>query len=155
MRPDIAFLPTPNDAVDALLDLADVQPQDVVYDLGCGDGRILIRASQRWGTQGVGIDIDPICIAGTQATVTAAGLSHLISLRCENLYESDLRSATVVVLYLLPHLNMRLRPRLQHQLRSGARIVSHQFDMGDWQPDRTIHLPESEEDSVLYLWTIF
>ncbi len=154
MRPDIAYIPTPTDAIDALLDLAQVGPEDVLYDLGCGDGRVLIRAAQRWGTRGVGIDIDPERLAQTRLALQAAGVESLITLHQQNLYDTDLHAATVVMVYLLPHLNVKLRPRLQSQLRSGARIVSHQFDMGDWQPDRILHLVPSEEDSTLYLWVI-
>lgn len=151
-RPDIAYIPTPEDVVDALLDLAQVGPEDVLYDLGCGDGRLLIRAAQRWGTRGVGIDIDPARIAQTDAIVKVHGLSKQIELRQENLYDTELQPATVVALYLLPHLNLRLRSRLWHQLKPGSRVVSHQFDMGDWSPNQVIHLPESEEESTLYLW---
>lgn len=153
-RPDIAYIPTPPDAIDALLALAQVQGADRLYDLGCGDARILIRAAQRWGTRGVGIDIDAARIAQSQGAIDAAGLAHLITLRQENLYESDLRPATVVFLYLLPHLNLRLRPRLWQQLAPGTRIISHQFDMGDWTPDEVVTLDASEEDSTLYLWIV-
>ena len=153
-RPDIAYIPTPNDAVEALLDLAQVGADDLLYDLGSGDGRLLIRAAQRWGTRGVGIDIDPAQIAQAQANVDAAGVTDYITLRQENLYESDVRSATVVALYLLPHLNLRLRPRLWAQLRSGTRVISHQFDMGDWTPTQVLKLMPSEEESTLYLWVI-
>lgn len=153
-RPDIAYIPTPQDAVEAMLKLARVGPEDVLYDLGCGDGRLLIRAAQRWGTRGVGIDIDPACLEKAQANAEAQGLSHLVTLQQGNLYECDFTSATVVALYLLPHLNLRLRPRLLQQLRSRSRIVSHQFDMGDWQPDQVLKLIPSEEDSTLYLWVI-
>lgn len=153
-RPDIAYIPTPADAVEEILALAEVGSEDILYDLGCGDGRLLIRAAQRWGTQGVGVDIDPARIAEAQAAIDAAALSELITLRHENLYDTDVRSATVVYLYLLPHLNRRLRPRLQHQLRPGSRVISHQFDMGDWKPTKWVKLSPSEEDSILYLWVI-
>ncbi|MEM6520249.1 MAG: methyltransferase domain-containing protein [Cyanobacteria bacterium P01_C01_bin.70] len=153
-RPDIAYIPTPYDAVDAMLQLAQVSLDDVVYDLGCGDGRLLIRAAQRWGTRGVGIDIDVDCIQLACRNVQTAKVADLVTLHQGNLYESDVTAATVVTLYLLPHLNLRLRPRLLQQLRSGARIVSHQFDMGDWQPDRQVQLPSSEEESTLYLWKV-
>lgn len=153
-RPDIAYIPTPNDAVEAMLTLAQVGGSDVLYDLGCGDGRLLIRAAQQWGTRCVGVDIDPVRIAQTQAIVEAANLSDLITLQQANLYDADLRSATVVMLYLLPHLNLRLRPHLLAQLGSGSRVVSHQFDMGDWPPAQVLELAPSEEDSTLYLWVI-
>jgi len=151
-RPDIAYIPTPDDAVEAMLELAQVGPDDVLYDLGCGDGRLLIRAAQRWGTPGVGIDVDPAMVAKAKAQVDAAGCANLVTLRQGNLYDCDLRSATVVALYLLPHLNLRLRPRLWEQLAPGARVVSHQFDMGDWEPTQIVKLIPSEEESTLYLW---
>lgn len=153
-RPDIAYIPTPYDAVEAMLTLAQVGPDDVLYDLGCGDGRLLIEAARRWGTRGVGIDIDPACLQLAQQRVQAAGVDHLITLQAGNLYESDVSDATVIALYLLPHLNVRLLPRLLQQLRPGARIVSHQFDMGDWEPDQMLQLPASEEESTIYVWRI-
>ena len=153
-RPDIAYIPTPLDAVEAMLQLAQVGPQDVLYDLGCGDGRLLIRAAQRWGTRGVGIDVDPTCLDAARSAAQQAGVDHLITLQQGNLYECDVSAATVVMLYLLPHLNLRLRPRLWQQLRSGARVVSHQFDMGDWPPDQVMELRPSEEESTVYLWRL-
>ncbi|MGD1859363.1 MAG: SAM-dependent methyltransferase [Leptolyngbyaceae cyanobacterium] len=153
-RPDIAYIPTPYDAVDAMLRLAQVSSHDVLYDLGCGDGRLLIRAAQQWGSRGVGIDIDADCLQLAHRHVQAAGVADLVTLQQGNLYASDVTEATVVMLYLLPHLNLRLRPRLRQQLRSGARIVSHQFDMGDWAPDQQIQLPDSAEESTLYLWKV-
>lgn len=153
-RPDIAYIPTPDDAVEAMLHLAQVGPADVLYDLGCGDGRLLIAAAQRWGTQGVGIDIDPNCLHLAQHQAQKAGVAHLIALQQGNLYESDVSAATVVALYLLPHLNVRLLPRLLQQLRPGSRIVSHQFDMGDWAPEQMLQLPSSEEESTIYMWRV-
>ena len=153
-RPDIAYIPTPLDAVEAMLQLAQVGPQDVLYDLGCGDDRLLIRAAQRWGTRGVGIDIDANCLDEARSAAQQAGVDHLITLQQGNLYDCDVSAATVVTLYLLPHLNMRLRPRLWQQLRSGARVVSHQFDMGDWLPDEVMELRPSEEESTVYLWRL-
>lgn len=153
-RPDIAFIPTPYDAIEAMLELAGITPEDVVYDLGCGDGRLLIRAAQRFGARGVGIDIDPVLLAKARTRAEAAGVSDRITLRQENLYETQFADATVVFLYLLPHLNLRLLPQLRRQLQPGACIVSHQFDLGDWPPDQVVPLIPSEEDSTLYLWTV-
>jgi SAM-dependent methyltransferase len=152
-RPDIAFIPTPADAIEAMLDLAQITAADRLYDLGCGDGRLLIRAVQRCGCRGVGIDVDPVQIGAAISAAQAAGVSDRIVFRQENLYTSDFTEATVVALYLLPHLNLRLRPRLL-ALHPGTRIVSHQFDMGDWLPDQVVKLEPSEEDSTLYLWTV-
>jgi trans-aconitate methyltransferase len=154
MRPDIAYIPTPLDAVEAMLDLAAVSQADVVYDLGCGDGRLLIQAAHRCGARGVGIDIDPDRVAEAQRNAQTAGVSDRLSFRQCNLYDSDFSDATVIMLYLMPHLNLRLRPRLQAQLQPGSRIVSHQFDMGDWLPQKVVRLMPSEEGSTLYLWRI-
>ncbi|PSN10094.1 SAM-dependent methyltransferase, partial [filamentous cyanobacterium CCT1] len=127
---------------------------DVVYDLGCGDGRLLIQSALDYGVQGVGIDVDPALLAQARDRARQAGVDDRLEFIQGNLFESDLRDATVVLIYLLPHLNLRLRSRLQTQLRSGSRIVSHMFDMGDWPPSLTLRLEPSEEDSVLYLWQI-
>ncbi|MBW4482596.1 MAG: methyltransferase domain-containing protein [Tildeniella torsiva UHER 1998/13D] len=153
-RPDIGFIPTPADAIAAMLKLADLSPRDVVYDLGCGDGRLLIQAAVDYGVQGVGVDVDTALLQQAQARAEQEEMGDRLTFQQENLFETDLRHATVVFIYLLPHLNLRLRPRLQAQLQPGSRIVTHMFDMGDWSPDRTLHLESSEEDSVLYLWCI-
>ena len=153
-RPDIGFIPTPDDAIDAMLRLANLTPADHIYDLGCGDGRLLIQAAKDYGVTGVGIDIDDILLETARFNAERAGVSHSIAFLRGNLFESNVENADVVLLYLLPHLNLRLRPRLLQQLRPGARIVSHQFDMGDWAPELTLRLEPSEEDSVLYLWKV-
>lgn len=153
-RPAIGFLPTPADACSAMLELAELKAADVVYDLGCGDGRLLIQAAVCYGASGVGIDVDARLLTLAQANAQAAGVSDRLTFRQDNLFDSDISAATVVLIYLLPHLNLRLRSRLQAQLRPGSRIISHMFDMGDWLPDQTLPLESSEEDSVLYLWRI-
>ncbi len=153
-RPDIGFVPTPADAAAAMLKLAELSAADVVYDLGCGDGRLLIQAAIDYGVQGVGIDVDPVLLEQARARACQVGVEHRLRFTQGNLFETDLHDATVVLVYLLPHLNLRLRSRLQTQLRSGSRIVSHMFDMGDWLPHLTLRLEPSEEDSVLYLWQI-
>ncbi|MEO0408094.1 MAG: methyltransferase domain-containing protein [Cyanobacteria bacterium P01_A01_bin.135] len=151
--PDIGFIPTPQDALGVMLALAVLTPNDVVYDLGSGDGRLLIQAAQRYGVQGVGIDIDPVRVAEGRSLAEKAGVGDRVSFRAGNLYAEPFEAATVVFVYLLPHLNLRLRPKLR-QLRPGSRVVSHQFDMGDWQPERVVKLPESEEESTVYLWVV-
>lgn len=151
-RPDIGFIPTPADAMAAMLKLADLSPSDVVYDLGCGDGRLLVQAAVDYGVRGVGVDVDGALLEQAQARAEREGTGDRLTFRQENLFETDLRAATVVFIYLLPHLNLRLRPRLQAQLQPGSRIVTHMFDMGDWRPDLTLRLEPSEEDSVIYLW---
>lgn len=153
-RPDIAFIPTPSDAVAAMLSLADLTPADRVYDLGCGDGRLLIQAASVYGVSGVGLDLNPDLLAQARADAKAAGVADRLTFIQGNLFECDVRQATVVLIYLLPHLNLRLRPHLLSQLQPGSRIISHQFDMDDWPPETTLKLDPSEEDSVLYRWRI-
>lgn len=152
-KPDIGFVPTPLALVDAMLTLAEVQANDILYDLGSGDGRILIRAAQCFGTRGVGLEIDRDRLREAEVEVQRAGVSHLVSFRHQDLFEGNFSEATVVILYLLPHLNLRLRPHLLHQLQPGTRLISRDFDMGNWLPDRVLNVPEPEE-SVLYYWRI-
>jgi SAM-dependent methyltransferase len=152
-RPDIAFIPTPDDAIAAMIQLAQVTADDLVYDLGCGDGRLLIQTA-RLGARGVGIDIDPVRIAEARALAAAAGVSDRLQFHQGNLYDACFETATVVMLYLLPRLNVRLLPRFRAQLRPGSRIVSHQFDMEGWEPNCVVTLVPSEEDSTLYLWVV-
>lgn len=153
-RPAIGFVPTPADAIAAMTAWAQLTPDDLVYDLGCGDGRLLIQAAVDYGVRGVGIDVDGALIDRARQLANRAGIGDRLSFDQADLFEVDLQPATVVFIYLLPHLNLRLRPRLQRQLRPGSRVITHMFDMGDWQPDQTLILEGSEEDSVLYLWRI-
>lgn len=154
-RPDIGFIPTPPHVVEVILQLANLTPQDVVYDLGCGDGRILIRAAQQFGVRGVGIDIDRDRIQAATQQADQAGVAHLLQFHQQDLYETDFHEATVVMLYLLPHLNLKLRPTLLAQLQPGDRVLSHDFDMGDWFPDTRVEIPiEADEIAIVYRWTI-
>ena len=153
-RPAIGFVPTPADATAALVQLAELTPADVVYDLGCGDGRLLIRAAVDYGVRGVGVDVDAALLEQARGQAQRLGVGDRLTFRQGNLFETDVYDATVVFIYLLPHLNLRLRSRLQTQLCPGSRLVSHMFDMGDWVPDITQPLAQSEEDSVIYLWRI-
>jgi cyclopropane fatty-acyl-phospholipid synthase-like methyltransferase len=138
-KPDVWYVPTTPEMVDRMLRLANVQPNDVVYDLGCGDGRIVIAAARDFGARAVGIDIDPKLIRVARANAAAAGVADRVRFEVGDLFEADLREATVVTLYLLPHINRRLRPKLLAQLPPGARIVAHDFDLGDeWPPDETL-----------------
>lgn len=155
MKPDIAFIPTPEDAIQATLELAELHQRDLVYDLGCGDGRLLVRAAQNFGCRGVGIDIDPQRLEAARHLAVRTGTSAQLTFQLGNLFECDFHDATVVFIYLLPHLNLRLLPRLLNQLRPGTRVISHQFDMGNqWQPEKVVKLASSEEDSTLYRWRI-
>lgn len=151
-RPDIGFVPTPADAATAMLTLAQLTPADRVYDLGCGDGRLLIQAAQTYGIRGVGVDVNSDLLEQAVVAAEAAGVSEQLTFIQGDLFQCDLREATVVLIYLLPHLNLRLRPHLLSQLRPGSRIISHQFDMDDWPPEVTVRLEPSEEDSVIYRW---
>lgn len=148
--PDVVYVPTKQETVDAMLTLAGVGSRDVLYDLGSGDGRIPITAARKFGIRAVGIDIDPQRIAEARANAKDAGVSRLVSFRNEDLFQADFRDATVVTLYLLPKLNLRLRPKLLRELKPGARVVSHDFDMGDWPPEKTLRVGTD----TIYLWTI-
>ena len=149
-EPDVVYVPTPQPVVDAMLELAGVGKDDVLYDLGSGDGRIPVTAARRFGTRGVGIDIEPVRVREANANARAAGVTDLVSFRREDLFQADFSEATVVTLYLLPELNLRLRPILLEQLEPGTRIVSHAFDMGDWGPEHVVRV----DSSVIYMWTV-
>ena len=147
---DVPYVPTPQKVVDRMMEMARVGPKDVVYDLGCGDGRLVITAAQR-GARGVGIDINPARIAEAKANARAAKVTGRVAFKVGDLFQSDFSPATVVTLYLLPDVNLRLRPRLWRQLKPGTRVVSHAFHMGEeWPPERT----ERVDNSTLYAWTI-
>lgn len=145
---------TPLVVVNEMLRLAEVTASDVVYDLGSGDGRILIAAARDRGARGVGLEIDPALVAQSTERARRLGLADRVSFRRQDLLEADLSPATVVTLYLSPDLNRRLRPKLLSELRPGARIVSHSFDMGDWAPSRTLQVSSNEGSHTLYLWVV-
>jgi ubiquinone/menaquinone biosynthesis C-methylase UbiE len=149
-QPDVPYIPTPQAVVDAMLNLAQVKKDDVVYDLGSGDGRIPITAAQRYGARGVGIDINPERIKEANANLQKAGVGNLVEFRQQDLFKTDLRNASVVTLYLLPDVNLRLRPKLFRELKPGTRVVSHAFDMGDWKPQQV----QQVEGKTIYLWVI-
>jgi SAM-dependent methyltransferase len=148
------YVPTPEDVVERMLTFAAVTRSDVVYDLGCGDGRIPIAAARKFGARGVGVDIDPRRIAESNANAKAAGVEHLVEFRLEDALAVDVSPATVVTLYLLGSSNAKLRPLLTKQLRPGARIVSHAFSMGaTWPADKIDRFTTVRGDEVtLYLW---
>jgi SAM-dependent methyltransferase len=148
------FLPSPPDVVERMLALAGVGPGDMVYDLGCGDGRIVIAAAQKFGARGVGIDIDPALVAQATAAARAAGVADRTTFRVQDAMTVDVAEATVVTLYLLSASNIKLRPILTRQLRKGARIVAHNFPIGDWEPDRVDTFTDAAGATrTLYLWT--
>ena len=132
---DVRYEPTPMPVVRAMLELADVGPQDVVYDLGSGDGRIPITAANEFGARGVGIEIDPALVAQAQANAREAGVENKVEFRLGDMYAADVRSATVVTLFLHPEPNLKLRPKLRSELQAGSRVVSYMWDMGDWTPE--------------------
>jgi precorrin-6B methylase 2 len=148
--PDVIYVPTPQEVVEGMLKLARVTRNDVVYDLGCGDGRIVVTAARQFGARAVGIDIDPIRIREATENVRVAGMAERVRLIEGDLFEQDISEATVVTLYLLSRLNLKLRPKLLKELRPGTRIVSHAFDMDDWKPQRM----ENVGSSTIYLWTV-
>ena len=149
-EPDVHYVPTPQAVVEAMLKMAAVTREDVVYDLGCGDGRIPITAAQTYGARGIGIDIDPRRIADATENAKAAGVTAKVTFLVQDLFTSDFRDATVVTLYLSPSLNERLIPKLK-ELKPGTRIVSHAFDMGaTWPPEQK----EEVAGKTIYYWTI-
>jgi len=153
-RLDVPYVPTPQSVVDKMLEMAQVTDKDVVYDLGCGDGRIVVTAAQKYGARGVGVDIDPQRIKESNANAKAAGVTQQVRFLRQDLFMMDLKEATVVTLYLLPEINLKLRPKLFKELRPGTRIVSHDFDMGDWKPEKTVKVTDQGTEHTLYYWTI-
>jgi SAM-dependent methyltransferase len=157
-QPDVPYVPTTDAAVQTMLKLADVKKTDVVYDLGCGDGRIVITAAKNLGARGVGIDINPVRIGEANENAKKAGVEKQVRFEENDLFEADIHEATVVTLFLLPHINLKLRPKLLQDLKPGTRIVSNTFDMGDWKPEKEVIVPDSDEDSYLshrvYLWIV-
>ena len=149
------YVPSSPEVVDRMLALAKVGPNDVVYDLGCGDGRIVIAAAKKYGARGVGVDIDPERINEAIASARQAGVDKLVTFKLQDALKTDVSPATVVTLYLLTFGNLQLRPLLQQQLKPGARIVAHNYGMGNWQPDAVDTFTDANGGSkTLYLWRI-
>ena len=148
--PDVIFVPTPQEVVDAMLEVAKVTKNDVVYDLGSGDGRIPVTAAKKYGAKAVGIDIDPQRIKEANANAQSAGVTDKVKFLNQDLFTTDIAEASVVTLYLLPSLNVKLMPKLMKELKPGTRIVSHAFDMGDWKPEQTLNV----NGRTVYYWTI-
>lgn len=147
---DVPYVPTPLPVVDAMLDLAKVNKSDVVYDLGCGDGRIVVRAATRFGCRGVGVDLNPERVKEAKANAIRANVTELTRFEVGDVFEFDFSGASVVTMYLLPSVNLKLRPRLLKELKPGTRLVSHDFHMGDWVAEITREVGRSR----IYLWTI-
>jgi ribosomal protein L11 methylase PrmA len=146
----VSFIATPQPVVEKMLDLARVEKDDVVYDLGCGDGRVVIAAAKKYGAHAVGVDINPERIRESEENARLAGMAEQVIFRNEDLFEAGIAEATVVTLYLVESLNLKLRTKLWRELRAGSRVVSHNFDMGDWEPETQIVI----EGRKLYLWRI-
>ncbi len=148
---DVWYVPTPQKIVERMLDVAKVKVGDVVYDLGCGDGRMVIAAAKKFGTRGYGVDLDPARIREARANAKKEGVDKLVRFEVGDLYKTDIKEATVVMLYLLPELNRRLIPKLFAELKPGARVVSHDYDMGQsWPPDEYVKLG----GDGIYLWVM-
>src|SRR5262245_2195866 len=152
--PEVPYVPTPTEVVEEMLKVANVGKNDVVYDLGCGDGRIVITAAQKYGARGIGIDINPERIRESNENAKKAGVSDRVKFVQQDLFETNFSEATVVTLYLLPAVNLRLRPKLLADLKPGTRIVSHAFDMGDWAPDKIIKVQGNQTERTVYYWVV-
>jgi SAM-dependent methyltransferase len=152
---DVPYVPTPNEVVEEMLKVANVGKNDVIYDLGCGDGRIVITAAQKYGARGVGVDINSDRIKESNENAQKAGVTDRVKFFQQDLFETDLREATVVTLYLLPDVNRRLRPKLFRELKPGTRVVSHAFDMGEWNPDKVLKVvTDKDRERTIYYWVI-
>jgi len=157
--PDVPYVPTTEPAVEEMLKLAKVTKNDIVYDLGCGDGRIVIAAAKNYGARGVGIDINPERIAEANENAKKAGVTHLVKFIEQDLFEANFREATVVTLFLLTEVNLKLKPKLLAELKPGTRVVSNTFEMGDWKPEKEAKLNGEDSEysylsSKFFLWTI-
>jgi SAM-dependent methyltransferase len=153
-RAPVQYEPTPVDVVHAMLKLAEVRAEDLVADLGCGDGRIVIEAAKRYGARGLCVDLDPRRITEARRNAAEAGVAERITFLQQDLFATDLRGVTVVTLFLSPAFNLQLRPKFARELGPGARIVSHWHDMGDWKPVRTVRIRSDGRDRPVYLWLI-
>lgn len=151
---DVPYVPTPNEVVEQMLQLANVSGDDVLYDLGSGDGRIVITAAQKHGTRGTGIDINPDLVKQSQENAQQAGVADRTTFVQQDLFQTNLSEATVVTLYLLPDINLKLRPKLFQELKPGTRIVSHDFNMGEWQPERVVQVQGPDRQHTLYYWVV-
>jgi tRNA G37 N-methylase Trm5 len=151
----VPYVPTPQEVVDRMLELAQVKKGDVVYDLGAGDGRIVVTAAKKYGVRAIGFEIDPQRIKESTENITKAGVGHLVEIRQQDIRTVDLSPASVLTMYLLPEVNLMIRPNIWKQMKPGSRVVSHDFDMDDWKPLKTENMKDSSNwDHALYLWHV-
>jgi SAM-dependent methyltransferase len=151
----VPYVPTPQEVVDRMLELAQVKKGDVVYDLGSGDGRIVVAAAKKYGVRAIGFEIDPERIKESTENINKAGVGHLVEIRQQDIRTVDLAPASVLTMYLLPEVNLLIRPNIWKQMKPGSRIVSHDFDMGDWKPLKAENMKDSSNwDHTLYLWHV-
>ena len=157
---EVPYIPSQANVVDAMLSIAEVGPQDYVVDLGSGDGRIVIAAAKRYGARALGIELDRTLVAGSRANAAREGVSDKVTFLHQDIFDADFHDATVVTMYLLPEVNLQLRPRILFELRPGTRIVSHDYDMADWEPERHLVIPVPgktvglRQESTIYLWIV-
>ena len=152
---DVPYVPTPKEVVAEMLRLAVIKPGDLLYDLGCGDGRIVIAAAKTYGIRAVGIDIDPVRVSESEANAAEAGVTGKVKFINKDLFESDFSDASVITMYLLTSVNLRLRPKLLAELRPGTRLISHRFEMGEWRPDKSSSVPlNGGEQRWVYYWVV-
>lgn len=151
----VPYVPTPQEVVDRMLELAQVKKGDVVYDLGSGDGRIVVTAAKKYGVKAIGFEIDPQRIKESHENIKKAGVENLVEIRQQDIRTVDLSGASVLTMYLLPEVNLMIRPNIWKQMKPGSRVVSHDFDMGDWKPLKTESIKDgSSWDHTLYLWHV-
>jgi tRNA G37 N-methylase Trm5 len=151
----VPYVPTPQEVVDRMLELAQVKKGDVVYDLGSGDGRIVVTAAKKYGVKAIGFEIDPERIKESHENIKKAGVGNLVEIRQQDIRTVDLSQASVLTMYLLPEVNLMIRPNIWKQMKPGSRVVSHDFDMGDWKPLKTEHIKDNSSwDHTLYLWHV-
>lgn len=153
-KADVPYVPTPNEVVERMLQIANVSGDDVLYDLGSGDGRIVITAAQQFGTRGTGIDINPELVQQSRENAQKAGVADRVEFVQQDLFQTDLSKATVVTLYLLPDVNLRLQPKLLRELKPGTRIVSHDYDMGEWEPEQVVQVQGPNRQHTVYYWVV-
>ena len=151
----VPYVPTPQEVVDRMLELAEVKKGDVVYDLGSGDGRIVVTAAKKYGVKAIGFEIDPERIKESTENIKKAGVGHLVEIRQQDIRTVDLSPASVLTMYLLPEVNLLIRPNISKQMKPGSRVVSHDFDMGDWKQLKQENMKDSSNwDHTLYLWHV-